>query len=343
MATLYITDEGAYLGRQGEQLVVMKRGRVIQAVHGHRLKQVIVFGGAQISSGARTFLLDAGVETVFLTVGGRLRGRTVPDEGRNIEVRRHQFRQLEDETAACDLARRFVEGKLLNTRTLLQRHQRARPNPEVEMALHRMRHAATRVGEARTLDEIRGFEGTGAAAYFGVFRHLVLVDGFPFGGRTRRPPRDAINAMLSFGYTLLLGTVRAAVQIVGLDPYLGSLHAPENGKPAMVLDLMEEFRPLLVDTVVLRAVNRRQITPAEFEYDVETAPEEDAPPPPPAVLLGRETMKKWILLYEDLLRQTIVHRSTGLQMTWRDVVLEQARAVSRHLRGEAPYEAFTVR
>ncbi|NDD31133.1 MAG: CRISPR-associated endonuclease Cas1 [Proteobacteria bacterium] len=343
MSVLYITDEGTYLTRQGDQLVVMKRGNVIQAVPGHKLNQVVVFGNAQVSSGARTWLLDAGIETIFLTMGGKLRGRTIPDEGRNIDVRRHQFRQLDTESTAIDLARRFVEGKLVNCRTLLQRHQRARPNTAVEMALHRLRHASAKVQEASTLDMVRGFEGAGAAAYFGVFNHLVLVEGFPFGGRTRRPPLDALNAMLSFGYTLLLGTVRAAVQIVGLDPYLGSLHAPENNKPAMVLDLMEEFRPLLVDAVVLRAVNRRQITPDEFAYGVETDHETDAPKPPLAVLLGRDTMKKWILLYEDLLRQTIVHRATGLQLTWRDVVLEQTRAVARHLKGEAPYEAFTIR
>ena len=106
---------------------------------------------------------------------------------------------------------------------------------------------------------------------------------------------------------------------------------------------MEEFRPLLVDATVLRAVNRRQITPDEFEYGVESDHEGDGPAPPLAVLLGRDTMKKWILLYEDLLRQTITHRATGLTLTWRDVVLEQARAVARHLKGEAPYEPFTVR
>lgn len=349
MSVLYVAEQGATLHKRGDRLVVQKMGSRIQSLSCHHLEQVIVFGNITITPPARNFLLEQGVDTVFLSLGGRFRGRLISFDGRNIELRRAQFRELERPEVLVDLARRFVRGKLFNCRCLLRRHQRRLQSARVASALHRMGTSLEQLDQRHTVDEIRGLEGAGAAAYFGCFSELLLQPGFGFGGRTRRPPRDPVNAMLSFGYTLLLGTITTAVQTVGLDPFLGSLHAPANGKPSMVLDLMEEFRPLLVDSVTLRAINRRQFTPQDFEYrgqievPLDRDPDEEIHQDEYPVLLGRESLKKWIVLYEERLRSTLAYPRFGTQLTLRQICLEQARLLARHLKAEEPYEAFVTR
>lgn len=349
MSVLYVTEQGTTVHKLGRRLVVRKLGHVIETVHTFNLEQVILFGNIQLTAQATTFLLQEGIDTVFMGTGGRYRGRLVSGDGKNILLRRQQFRKAEEESFLLDIAQRFVRGKLNNCRTLLRRHQRQRPSDEIQTALLRINHSIRALASTRSLDEIRGREGAGAAAYFGCFPRLILQEGFPFGGRTRRPPKDAVNALLSFGYTMLLGTVTTAIQVVGLDPFLGSLHAAENGKPSLVLDLMEEFRPLLVDAAVLRAINRRQMVPGDFLYqeDVEM-PAELAGDEPPAredypVLLRPESIRKWILVYEQTLRQRVLYPPLGTQITWRQVVLEQARRLARHIKAEEIYEPFVPR
>ncbi|MHB2020941.1 MAG: CRISPR-associated endonuclease Cas1, partial [Candidatus Xenobia bacterium] len=255
---MYVTEQGAMLVKDGQRIVVRKDRTTLQWVHAFRLEQLVLFGRIHVSPGTVAFLLEQGIDTVFMSTGGRFRGRLVSTEGRNVSLRIVQFRRFSDNEFAVQFAQRFVHGKLANSRTLLRRHQRTTRDEAVEAALHRIRHAQSRLPQSQTLDEVRGWEGAGAAAYFNAFSVLLPGDAFTFKGRNRRPPRDPVNALLSFGYTLLLGTVMTAVQVVGLDPWLGTLHAADNGKPSLVLDLMEEFRPLLVDAAVLRSIHRRQ-------------------------------------------------------------------------------------
>lgn len=349
MAVLYVTEQGAVVHRQGRRLVVRKLGHVLEWVHTFRLEQLVLFGNVQLTAQAIAFLLQEGIDTVFMGTGGKYRGRLVSGDGKNVALRQTQFRRAEDTAFQLDLARRFVRGKLQNSCALLRRHQRRVRRPEVESALHRVRHSLAKLDSSATLDEVRGREGAGAAAYFAAFPQLIAQEGFPFGGRTRRPPRDAVNALLSFGYTMLLGTVTTAVQVVGLDPFLGSLHTPENGKPSMVLDLMEEFRPLLVDAGVLRVINRRQMLPEDFLYqeDVELPPEIAGDEPPPReeypVLMRPESIRKWILAYEQSLRQRLLYPPLSAQLTYRQIVLEQARLLARHIQGDKTYEPFVAR
>lgn len=349
MSVLYVTEQGTTVHKLGRRLVVRKLGHVLETVHTYNLEQVILFGNVQLTAQTTAYLLQEGIDTVFMGTGGRYRGRLVSGDGKNIQLRRQQFRRAEDEAFVLDSARRFVRGKLANCRSVLRRHQRQHPHEAIETALLRLNHCQRGLDTSGTVDEVRGREGAGAAAYFGCFPHLIQQEGFPFGGRTRRPPKDAVNALLSFGYTMLLGTVTTAIQVVGLDPFLGSLHAQENGKPSLVLDLMEEFRPLLVDAVVLRALNRRQIVPGDFLYqeDVELPPEVAGDEPPARedypVLLRPESIRKWILVYEQTLRQRVLYPPLGAQVTWRQAVLEQARLLARHIKGDEAYQPFTPR
>ncbi|MEW6284096.1 MAG: CRISPR-associated endonuclease Cas1, partial [Candidatus Eremiobacterota bacterium] len=260
-----------------------------------------------------------------------------------------QFRKADDPAFELDLARRFVSGKLHNCRVLLRRQLRRNPSRQLERAIHRLRSSSNRLPQAATLDEVRGLEGAGAAAYFEMLGQHLVPEPFRFNQRTRRPPRDPFNALLSFGYAMLLGTVSTAVQVVGLDPYLGSLHSADVGKPSLVLDLMEEFRPLLVDAVALRVVRRRQFSLDDFQLQPEVAlPEGLEEDEAPAledypVLLSRDGRRKWITAYETTLREACLYPRFGTQLTHRQICLEQARLLARHVKGEEAYEAFTVR
>ncbi len=335
--------------KRGELISIAKEGETLTTVHAFALEQLILFGRVQLTAPARDFLLDRQIDTVFMTRTGRFRGRLSSYSGGNIELRQAQFRFCDQDDRLVDLGKRFVTGKLSNCRTLLRRHQRRAQSPEVERALLRLRQGLATLECASTLDEVRGYEGDGSATYFGSLNHLIKQPGFEFRRRTRRPPRDPINALLSFGYTMLLGTVMTAVQVVGLEPYLGALHAPSRGRPSIGLDLMEEFRPILVDALVIRAVNRRQFLPEEFEYSdaaTDEAEFEDGESPSSAeypVLLGRLGIKKWIALYEEQLRAQIDYPRYGCRLSFGQIVTEQARMLARHFLGEEEYQSFVVR
>lgn len=207
MACLYVIEQGAEVTKQGNRLVVRKFGTELESIPAFKVEQLILMGNIQITSQAIKFLLTEGIDTVFLTVNGKYRGRLVSTFSKNIDLRRIQFRKLEDGPFILDLARRFVFGKLSNYRVLLRRYQKEVQKEAVEKPIHSLRRLVERVAEAPDLDNLRGIEGSGSAAYFSAFGHLFKVSEFRFEKRTRRPPRDPVNALLSFGYTLLANTV----------------------------------------------------------------------------------------------------------------------------------------
>ncbi|MCE7872199.1 CRISPR-associated endonuclease Cas1 [bacterium CPR1] len=350
MSVLYLIDQGATLQVSGGRLIIKKHGQTLQWLHASKLEQVAIMGNVSLTPQAIAFLLETGIDTVFLTRSGRYRGRLASREGKNILVRRQQFRRLDDPAFELDLARRFVRGKLVNCRYLLSRRTRGRYERDVKKAIHRIRYCESRLNDAASLDEVRGWEGNAAAAYFPAVGQHLVPEEFRFTLRSKRPPRDAFNSMLSFGYALLLGTISASVQTVGLDPYLGALHAPDNGKPSLVLDLMEEFRPVLVDALALKSVSTRQIVPADFRYqpeaDLPAELDDELPPEAPdeyPVLFARASLPKWITLYEARLRRPAPYARFGVSLALRQICLEQARLLARHFQGEEEYVPFGFR
>ena len=274
MACLYVIEQGAEITKQGNRLVVRKFRTELESVPAFKVEQLILMGNIQITSQAIKFLLTEGIDTVFLTINGKYRGRLVSTFSKNIDLRRIQFRKLEERPFVLELAKKFVLGKLSNYRILLRRYQKENQKEEIEKAVHALRRMIDKITEVADLDSLRGIEGSGSAAYFSAVGHLIKVPDFRFEKRTRRPPRDPVNVLLSFGYTLLANSVQTFIDLSGLDPFLGSLHSPDYGRPSLALDLMEEFRPVLVDTVMLRVVNTKTITMKDF-----FVPEE--PPPLP--------------------------------------------------------------
>lgn len=349
MAILYVTDQGATLAKRGSRLVVEKQGRQVHWVHAFRVEQVIIMGNVQLSPGAVAFLLAQGIDTVFLSFYGKYRGRLVAHLGKNIELRRRQFARLADPEVCLGLARAYVAGKIYNCRVLLRRQNQELGSEAVTAALHQLRRLGAQSLEAASRESLMGVEGSAAAAYFGCFPHLLRVADLPFAGRSRRPPKDPVNVLLSLGYTLLANAVQTQVQVAGLDPYLGSLHSPEYGRPSLVLDLMEEFRPVLVDTVVLQAVNKRIIKPTDFfrpedrepaAFDfAETEPVREGYP----ILLGHEGLKKFVTHFERRLAQRVFYLPQGERLTYREVLLAQVRRFIRALADSAPYEPYQLR
>ena len=334
--------------KDNDRIQVKKEDQLLQTVPIFAIDQIVLFGNVTITASMRNYLLDQSVDTVFLTKRGRFRGRLTSYSGSNIELRQQQFRCCDDESFVLDTGRRFVQGKLENSRTVLRRHQRRLQDDNLARALMRLRAITERLPQALTLDQLRGYEGEAGATYFACLSKVLKQPEFQFSKRTRRPPKDPFNAILSFGYTMLLGTVMTAVQTVGLEPYLGFLHAPSNGKPSIGLDLMEEFRSLLVDALAVRMVNRRQFEVNDFEFREVAQGEEEDPeralkPSDYPVLMGRLSIRKWLSVYNQELERKLEYPRYGTKLSMRQIVTEQARLLARHIKGEEEYQSFVVR
>jgi len=349
MSVVYLTDQGATLVKRGKRLVVEKAGREIRFFHAFKVDQLVIMGQVHISPHTLAFLMEQGVDTVFLSFTGKYRGRLVSDLGKNIALRQAQFRFMESGEKTLDLAKRYVSGKIQNCRVLLRRQAQTSGDPDLKTAVNRLRIALGSVQKAENPDALRGVEGAAAAVYFRALGRILEGTGLGFQRRTRRPPRDPANALLSFGYTLLANTVETAVQTAGLDPYLGALHAPDYGRPSLVLDLMEEFRPLIVDSLVLAAIKRREITRTDFFFnpEAETPPEDEEAeglkPEDLPVRMTHEGVKKFVTAFERRLTERAVYPPSGERLIYREVCLAQARLLAKHLKGEAEYASFTWR
>ncbi len=334
MKVVYVTSRGGVLRRTGERLELVLQREVRSTVPLHDLGQLVVQGGVTITPAAIDAMLDRGVDVVLLSASGNYRGRIVTGASGNARLRLAQYDLARDPDRSLGLAKRIVAGKVLAQRRVLLRHRRRHGDtPELATADVALRAAAARAQLTTTLDELRGCEGSGAAAYFRVFGSLLRAEGFHFDGRNRRPPLDPVNALLSLGYTLLSNAVEAAVAIVGLDPHLGVLHAVEAGRPSLVCDLIEEHRAPVVDTLVLAAVNQAAVTPDDFEDMGEGEP----------VFVKREALRWFVTLFERKLARATPYAPIAKSLPWRQVFEQQARLYAREVLGKDRYQCHEVR
>ncbi|RMG61040.1 MAG: CRISPR-associated endonuclease Cas1 [Deltaproteobacteria bacterium] len=350
MGILYVTEQGAFLTKAGERIVVRKGDKVLRWVKGNEVSQVIIFGNVGLTTQATAFLLRRGIDVVFLSAGGDYRGRLVTDLGKNVALRKKQFERFSDRDFGLALAREFVRGKVENCLALLRNHNRHHQDEEVASAAHRLRRNLLKVEGASSIEELMGVEGDSARVYFSGFGRCLRGEGFTFTKRTRRPPRDEVNAMLSFGYTLLSSVVSGAVAVTGLDPYFGSFHSEEYGRQSLVLDLMEEFRPVVVDAVVLRVVNRKIVTASDFVRNPESewlsaddeAEGDGLGPDDFPVLMSYAGRKKFIQAFEARLREKLLYIRYGKRLRLRDIIQEQARLLARAVVGEEEYRSYRM-
>lgn len=336
--TLFVTTERAYLRSRGLSLEVVVAGRPKAAVPLHNLHAVTLFGPTSVSSEVLRRCVEAGVSVTFLSASGRLVARVDAPASGNVLLRRRQFRLADDPAASLGIGKSVVAAKLANARYILMHTARDRPewSPErtrLTAAADRVRTRILGAASSSTADELRGQEGIGARVYFGAFRQLIRQPGLRMHARTRRPPRDPLNAALSFAYALLLNDCISALTVAGLDPAVGFFHRDRPGRPGLALDLMEEFRPTLADRTVLALVNRRQLTPEHFDW-------QDGG----GVLLTAEGRKVLIEGYHSRGSEEVRHSLLGDRARLSEFPFIQARLLARHVRGELPaYPAHLLR
>ncbi len=333
MSTLYVTQQDTVLRKTDERLKVTQKGTTLLDVPMLKVSQVVIFGRVTVTAATLQALLERQTPVCYLSSHGRYIGRIEPALSKNALLRSAQYRAAFDPTAVLGLARQMVRGKLTNMRVMLQRANRGVDSPAVDRAVDRLKDGLDAIDTFPTLDQLRGLEGAGSAAYFGVFDHLIKADGVHFVKRVRRPPTDPVNALLSFGYALLASDIQSAVNSVGFDPYQGYLHVEHYGRPALALDLMEEFRPLIVDSVVLTCLNKRIIGPEDFTVQLGQVHR-----------LTDAARRKFLTQYEERKNTEIQHPIFDYKATYLRCFALQARLLAKHLKGEiAAYPPFVTR
>lgn len=276
---IYIRTQGAKIVREGRHLLVKKGEDTYHTLFVEKLKQVVLFGNIDISPAARAFLLRHGVDTVFCSQNGRYQGRFASPEPKNVMLRKRQFTLLDDPVFGMDLCRQLVTGKLSNMVTLLMRISRTRDRNEPKLAAREIRALFDKIAAAESIESLRGYEGRGSALYFAAFRWGLQQD-HGFCRRVRRPPTDPVNAVLSLLYTFLFNRVYAAIRQANLDPHPAFLHVPDYGRHSLVMDLMEEFRVIIADTLCLSLFNLKILQADDFWLENPEAPKEETSPAP---------------------------------------------------------------
>jgi CRISPR-associated protein Cas1 len=325
---LYITTPKAYLHKRDEAVEVVRKGLPPARVPLHHLNSIVCFGPVSVSPYLAFACAGLGIAVSFLSEQGRFLAQLVGPQNGNVLLRRAQYRAADDRERCTAVARTMVLGKVANCRTVLRRGAREVTEAAAVNALSTVADRLTdllgRVKVCEELDSLRGLEGAAAAQYFGAFPHLLRGDeGFAWNGRRSRPATDRVNSVLGFLYALLGANCNAAAQAVGLDAQVGFLHVEKPGRPALQLDLMEEFRPIFADRLLFALVNRRQLKERHFERQASAA-----------VLMTEEGRKLLITEYQNRRREEIQHPFTRETTEYSILPLIQARLLARHLRGD---------
>lgn len=326
---MYVQTHRAKVAKDGERLVVSVEDAEVAHARLNEVSQLALFGNVYVTTPCLHELMSREIPVSWHSFGGWFMGHTIGTGHKNVELRTAQYRASFDERFCLHLARGLVEAKILNSRTLLRRNWRPEEKPEA--LLDSLKEDAQATRRTAVLPELLGVEGAAAARYFGAFANLVKSGdekgsefSFDFSARNRRPPTDPVNALLSFAYSLLARTFTVTLAAVGFDPYRGYYHQPRYGRPALALDLMEPFRPLVADSSVIQAINNGEVRPTDFVRAGR------------AVALSPEGRKRFIAAFERRLSHEITHPVFDYKVSYRRVLEIQARLLGRHLLGEIP-------
>lgn len=327
--TLYVDNQGSYLHLEEETVVVKVEGEKDRQFPLHLFDGIVCFGNVLCSPFLLGACAERNIAISFLTENGHFLASVRGPVRGNVLLRRKQYRMADDEQATHAIAANVVIGKLANCRIVMNRtirdHEDKIDATAVQSASRSINRIIDRIPTAATVDEVRGFEGEGAAEYFKVFNHFIVSqkEDFVFAGRNRRPPMDEVNALLSFVYTLLMHDVRSALETVGLDPAVGFLHRDRPGRPGLALDIMEEFRPFIADRLVLSLINRQQLTKKGFTKAVNGA-----------VTMDDATRKTVLGAYQNRKRDEVLHPYIKETAPLGLFFFIQAKAMASHIRGE---------
>lgn len=327
--TLYILSEDIYLSLDGENVVAGRGGQTAARYPLHTLQNIVSFSYAGASPALMGACAARRIGFALCTPGGKFLARICGDSTGNVLLRRTQYRIADDPAQCCQISRTMIFGKLFNARWSIERTRRDHgirvDSQRLSDASRQIRALLPQVREETSPDHLRGLEGVGASAYFGVFDDMILGDRetFSFHGRNRRPPLDAVNALLSFAYSLLAHDCASALEGVGLDSYVGFLHRDRPGRTSLALDLMEELRPCMADRFVLTLINNRMVKAGDF-LNTESG----------AVLLTDEGRRAFLKSWQEKKRETLTHPYLGEKLPWGMIPHVQALLLARHLRGD---------
>ncbi len=324
--TLFVNSEDVYLSLDGENVVANRGDAVAARFPLHTLQGIVTFSYRGASPALMGKCAAEGIGLSFCTPRGRFLARVSGENNGNVLLRRRQYRIADDETASCRIARIMVFGKVYNCRRSVERTRRdhaLRVGEPLTAASEQMRALLPQIADAGAPDTLRGLEGVAAAAYFGVFDEMILQrkDVFFFRDRSRRPPMDPVNALLSFTYALLAGDCGSALESVGLDAYVGFLHRDRPGRASLALDLMEELRPCMADRFVLTLINNRIASEQWFERQENGA-----------VYLTREGRSELLKVWQEKKQETLTHPYLSEKLQWGMIPYAQALLLARYLR-----------
>lgn len=328
MNVLYVSSEGGYLSLDGENVVIIDGDKEIGRVPLHNLEEIVSFGYRGASPALMGACAERNISLCFMTPQGRFLARIIGKTKGNVLLRRKQH-QVADSVESLEIAKNCILGKIYNARWVLERVTRDHPMQVDVEALKKasafLKEAMTRVMAAESKEQLRGEEGEAARVYFGIFDELILQQkkDFVFLGRSRRPPMDKVNALLSFCYSLLTSSVASALETVGLDPYVGMMHTDRPGRASLALDLMEELRPAIADRFVLALVNKRIVNGKDFIQKENGA-----------VLLKDDSRRTVLAEWQNRKKDTLEHPFLKEKMEWGLVPFAQAMLLSRHLRSD---------
>ena len=327
--TLYITSENSYLALDGENVVVLEEKEEIGRVPLHNLEGIVSFGYRGTSPALMGACADRNISLSYLTPQGKFLARVSGKIRGNVLLRQQQYDSSRDEKISLDVARTCILGKIFNARWVLERavrdHGMQIDVDLVKNASGYLKNSLKRIQCCQSKEQLRGYEGEAASVYFSTFDQLILQQkrDFKFQGRNRRPPLDNVNALLSFVYTLLTNQITSALEVVGLDPYVGYLHTDRPGRVSLSLDLVEELRSVFADRFVLSLINKKIVSGKNFSKKENGA-----------VLLNEEGRKKILVEWQNRKKEMLTHPYLKEKVEWGLVPYVQAMLLARYLRGD---------
>lgn len=327
--TLYITNENSYLALDGENIVVQANDIVLGKVPLHNLESIVTMGYVGASPALMGKCAQQNISLSFLRPSGKFLAKVTGPAYGNILLRKAQYRRSDDSFGCLSIAKSFIIGKLYNSNAVVRRgirdHALRVDVPQLESASSQLVQSMSLVAQAENCDQLRGFEGEAAKAYFGIFNQLILQQeaDFAFHGRSKRPPQDNVNALLSFSYSLLTSMCVSALETVGLDPYGGFLHTDRPGRASLALDLMEEMRSCMADRFVLTLINKRFVSGKGFVQKENGA-----------ILMDDETRKTVLKHWQERKKEQVTHPFLKEKIDWGLIPYVQAMLLARHIRGD---------
>ncbi len=330
MANLYLTEQGSVLCKTGDRLLVKKDNEILLDVPCSKIEAVLIFGNVHFTTQAVHELFKHGIEMALLTRSGRLIGQLTSPSTKNIELRIEQFKKHDDNVFKLNLSRAFVSGKINNGLNVIRAFSYNHPEIRVDEEIAQLSISLKNITLTEDVAKLRGIEGFAARTYFNGFRKMMLGE-FTFEERRRHPSTDPVNALLSFGYTLIFNEISSLLDGLGLDPYLGYFHAVEYGRASLASDIQEEFRPI-VDRFTLNLINNRILKNEDFFKN----------PKGEDVYLKRDAMKKYFVEYENNLNHEFKHAETGKNTTLRKCFRIQAEKLAGCIKGCAEYTPFRL-